>query len=398
MSLDARAEAYRAVLHYLKTNSYIDNSLSAVRDPLARQIAYGTVQRLLSLDHLARQLAKRTSLSLKPAEKALLYTALYQLAFLTGSPPYAIVNEMVKLAKKECHPIFARFLNALLRAYTTQPATLPKGTDVHSLSLFYSYPEILIEHLLKDYGLERTREILDLGNRSAATMARLRTASEGSHLVINAPFPVITIHDPTAIAKSTDAYIQNVTPVLLMGRLASTIKQPRSILDLCAAPGGKLLLAHDLYPHAPLFANDSSEKRLERLRENLTKYQLQAHVTCMPAEEYSSADKFDLIILDVPCSNSGVLGKRPEARWRITEAFLKELELMQLRLIKRATALLAPHGVIWYLTCSVLKSENEQLIQRACAHFGLSAHQETTQFPTADGWDGGYACALSFDN
>lgn len=396
-TIPAREAAYQAVLSYLKTNTYIDDTLAGLSIDtiaLARQIAYGTVQRLLTLEFLARQLAQRATLSLKPKEKALLYTALYQAHYLQGAPLYAITNETVALAKKHCHPTFIAFLNAVLRAYGTQPPSLPTDNDPQSLSICHSYPLPLVQELLPEYGLDNTQSILTLGNEPAPTMARVRKGPAPAEALLTAPFPVVAISQPTEIAASHTHYLQNITPVYLMGQLAHTISSPENILDLCAAPGGKLILAHDLYPTAALFANDASSRRLHLLKENLTKYGIDASLSCGSAEDYATDRQYSLIILDVPCSNTGVLGKRPEARWRFSPAHLQELEELQMALIAKAVQLLAPQGVIWYLTCSILRRENESLANRACAQLGLTKLHESKVLPNAQGWDGGYACAL----
>lgn len=386
MSLPSpREAAYLAVLSYLKTGAYADETLAslAMTDVAqARHIAYGTIQRLLSLDFIARQLAKRTSLSLKPKEKALLFTALYQAHFQQGAPLYAIANETLKLAKKVCHSTFLSFLNAILRAYGTQRPALPAGDSPHDLSIHFSYPQWFVEQLLKERGLETTKTILALGNQPAPTMARVRESSN--------PFNLVTVADPSTISASTQHYIQNATPVHLIQHLAKTVDSPARVLDLCAAPGGKLILAHDIFPKALLFANDVSEKRLAVLRQNMEKYGIFAELTCGPAESYCSPHRFDLIILDVPCSNTGVLGKRPEARWRLSQTFLDDMTAMQRRLVTAAMKLLAPGGVLWYLTCSILKSENEDLIESPFL-------DSMTQLPNADGWDGGFAGWLEID-
>lgn len=374
-ALNPRKEAYLAVAHYFKTGAYVDSLLSS--DALARQIAYGTIQRLLSLEFLAHQLAKRPQVKLKPKERALLYTTLYQAHFLQGHPLYATVNEMVELAKKECHASFARFLNALLRNYERAPPELPPPLDLSSMSLFYSYPPELIQLFLNRYSLEQVHEILKLGNQPSPLMARIRRGASPFGMNLSIPYL-------EAVAE-TDYYVQNATPVYLMEQLAAHTPAPKRILDLCAAPGGKLLLAHDLYPGAALYANDVSAKRLETLKQNMSKYKVAVTVSHCPGEEYSSDDLFDLVILDVPCSNSGVLGKRPEARWRLSQETLRELSQLQIKLVRHARTLLKPGGVIWYLTCSILPEENEEVFQRE----GGSSHA-FLRLPTPEGGDGGF--------
>jgi len=176
--------------------------------------------------------------------------------------------------------------------------------------------------------------------------------------------------------------------------LAEHSKAPARILDLCASPGGKLLAAHDLFPQAKLYANDVSPEKIMRLSQNLAKYGVKADLNCGQGEDYQSSELFDLIILDVPCSNSGVLNKRPEARWRLTPKVIEGLRQTQSRLVKHAADLLAPGGVIWYLTCSILKSENEEMIEDVIQHDRLEKVFSKIVLPNYEGWDGGFGCVL----
>ena len=133
----------------------------------------------------------------------------------------------------------------------------------------------------------------------------------------------------------------------------------------------KLIAAHDLFPRAKLYANDSSERRLQKIRENLTKYKIEAELSTGYGEEFHSLHHLDLAIVDVPCSNSaGSFNKRPEARWRLTPEEIRALTETQFKLLQSAKELISDHGVIWYITCSILKDENEDMISRACKDWG----------------------------
>ena len=137
-----------------------------------------------------------------------------------------------------------------------------------------------------------------------------------------------------------------------------------------------------------------SQEKLLRLSQNLIKYGIKVDLTCGKGEDFISEELFDLIILDVPCSNSGVLNKRPEARWRLSEEAIENLKIMQLGLIEHALTLLAERGVVWYLTCSILKHENEEILEYISRHFGYEATFSRTILPNQEGWDGGFAALL----
>lgn len=410
----AREAAYLAVLASLDQKSFIFDFLDQWRKEskptlvdfqLAQEIAYGACRMALSLDYLALQLNNQKKLILKTKEKVLLRTALYQHVFLDRIPPYAIVNETINIGKRHCHKIFVRFLNALLRKMEDFSFKLPQGHTLNELSLRYSYPSFFIEALIADYGLEKTIDVLVAGNKPAPTVVRIRSrnedvpdAIEGLKIITTNPCKTGVLQDSSLLAKvasSSKYYIQNVTPALLTGHLCLKSPQPKTILDLCASPGGKLLIVHEFFSEAKIFANDISPDKVRVLQENCDKYSIPAVLSCSKGEMFKSDRKFDLIILDVPCSNTGVLNKRPEARWRLSEDSLEKLEAIQLGLIAHAATLLAPGGSIWYMTCSILKRENEYLIEKGCRQFGLTlGNFQEIILPNEEGWDGGFACKL----
>jgi 16S rRNA (cytosine967-C5)-methyltransferase len=409
-AINAREAAYLAVLDAQRNHRFVEQSLSqweqaanptSLDFAFAQEIAYGSVRMALALDHLAAQLADDKSLRLKQKEKALLRTALYQHRFMDRVPLYAIVNESVNLAKKHCGTFFAKFLHAILRKLETAPQQLPEGNDSAEMSVAHSYPLEFVNHLIQTFDEETAKEVMDAGNTVGPVMVRLRLGDlpKGLSLVKEAPLPVARLDDKRTLPQlitSSDYYIQNATPVALMENLAQDYPiQPKQILDLCAAPGGKLLIAHDLYPNAVLHANDVSEKKLQLLRDNFKKYNLPVNLTLSPGEKFESHEQFDLILVDAPCSNTGVLNKRPEARWRLDKENVAALQNLQIALIKHAAELLTPEGQIWYMTCSILPQENEWVIEQCCAQFRLQMVKPSkTILPNRKGWDGGFACAL----
>lgn len=407
MSANSREAAFLAVLSSVReagfATDFLENwkreqSPSTADYHLAREIAFGTIRMALALDYLAAQLTPEKKLKVKQLERVLIRIALYQVYYMDRIPLYAIVNESVSLAKKYCHPTFVKFLNAILRKVSEEKPALPTGTDPSALSMRYSYPLFFVEIMIQDYGLEKTKEILQLGNVPAVTMARIRGRSQIANIdLLDAPIPIGLIRDPAglaSVAESPNYYIQNVTPAFLIHTLAQGIEAPKKILDLCAAPGGKLIAAHDFFPDAALFANDVSEEKVKILKENCAKYEIDATLSCKRGEAFTSPHLFDVVILDVPCSNSGVLNKRPEARWRLTPQNLKDLEALQWALIKKGYSLLSNNGELWYMTCSILKDENERLIDRVTNELQLRLRQDLTILPNEAGWDGGFACAL----
>lgn len=371
----------------------------------AQELSYGCLRLALSLDYIAAQLTTKKKLSLKLSERILVRMGVYQCCFMDKIPKYAALHETVELAKQVGSPPFSAFLNAILRKLIQAPPQLPLGNSFEDLSVRYSYPPYYIKKLLDICSLEQAKEILEAGNQPSPLLFRIRSkerfeASQPLYILIKHEDPLMGIlkdHSHFAeLISSPDYYIQNLTPAFLMQQLGKQwdSPDPKHILDLCAAPGGKLLAAHDRFPQAQLYANDVSEEKIKLLRENIDKYGLSVELSCSPGESYTASVLFDLVIVDAPCSNTGVLNKRPEARWRLSEEKTKLLQKTQEALLEHAAQLLKPEGEIWYMTCSILPEENEKLAETVCKKVGLQLKWQKKNFPEKEGWDGGYAAIL----
>lgn len=381
-----RAAAFLALLASMRGDSFISESLeqwrvaarpSRVDLALAREIASGACRMAAQLDFLIDAAAGR-KLTLKLKGRALLRCGAYQLLYLDRIPDHAAVDESVALANQFGHRSFGQLVNALLRRIAETPPALPTGLSPQALSIRTSFPLLFVNLLLAQFGAEQTEHLLNQLNQPPPTMARIR----GS-------LYEMAILPKGEVTPSPDFVVQNITPVELLRKALHGWKGDR-ILDLCAAPGGKSVLLHDLFPGADLWVNEPSAKRVVRLRENLKFYGLKAHLTEFPGELYPEGERFDLVVIDAPCSNSGVLHKRPEARWRLTEESLSSLAALQSALIERAGKLLSPGGVICYLTCSILDCENREVVEGS----GRQVLFSEQVLPSSDGRDGGFAALL----
>ncbi len=367
----------------------------------AQELAYGCLRLALALDYMAAQISSRKKLSLKLKEKIVLRMGLYQCCYMTRVPAYAAIYETVNLSNKICHPSFSSFLNAILRKAVQSAPPLPSGDTPEELSIRFSYPELFIKKIVAFCPLDIAKEIFLTGNEPGPLFVRIRSKNAVCPFLERfsdePPMGILKDSDKLPlISSSPEFYIQNITPAFLIQELCKQWNRPppMQILDLCSSPGGKLIAVHDQFPSAELYANDVSQEKMKVLSSNLQKYGISAQITCGQGQHYRSDTLFDIVILDVPCSNSGVLNKRAEARWRLTEAHLRELEHTQKELVVHAKSLLKPGGEIWYMTCSLLPEENENLIQEICLKEELKIQWQKPLLPNRQGWDGGYACAL----
>ncbi|MEI7733361.1 MAG: 16S rRNA (cytosine(967)-C(5))-methyltransferase RsmB [Verrucomicrobiota bacterium] len=394
--------------------------ISGLDRRLVQELVYGVIRWRATLGWLERRKASRQHCA--PLVSNLLALGLYQMFFLDRIPDHAAVNETVELAREfGCPAQQAGFINAILRAYsrereqTRQALQTLKDTDP---ALGYSHPKWLVDAWTTRWGQYPTRALLEWNNTPPKTFARLNTlratpaelqAEWTREGVTFAPlerawFPAghvyeLTGHPPFAELASMQAghyYLQDPSTLLAVHLLDP---QPgERILDLCAAPGGKTTyIAQRMENRGHLLAQDLDNHRLAVLRENLERL----GVTCAtvarpgsaPAPELDAA--FDRVLVDAPCSNTGVMRRRVELRWRLEPSELLRLEAGQLSLLRRAIRYVKPGGCLVYSTCSLEPGENLGLVKKLLAEFPawqLEQHQELTPFK--DGVDGAFVAVL----
>ncbi len=401
MGTNSREKVFYILNRFFQDGVYLEQSLKDIKGVdkgFIEYFCFGVLKNYKALSEYVMSL-NLSKTRFKRIEKLIAAIGAYQILFMDSVPTYAAVNETIFLAKKHTHPSFYKKLNAILRKISSKgyEAFLLKA----DLKTRYSLSEDL-EHLLSNaFSKEKLRSLLEVFQKEKVSFFRLRKNFSSESLqpfndmikpYNEAFYEVVDSQVIQKLCKEQSLYFQNPTPYLLVEFLKD--KAPEKILDLCAAPGGKLLLAGEEFPRAKLFANDLSEQRLETIKENFSKYQLDAEFSCVDALEYDKKG-FDLVILDVPCSNTGVIRKKPEAKFRFTREALSELTTLQKRLIEKALSLLNPGGAIWYMTCSILPEENEALIEEVCSKLPVCCKKSQTILPAEDGLDGGFAALLT---
>jgi len=378
------------------------SSLKPVDVALVKELTYGAIKRWLSLEFFYQKLnLSKATLQ----EKKLFFLALYQKYFMDRVPEHALVFETVELAKKTFGKRKAGWFNAVLRKIVKENYVLPGAKDTKSLSTYYSYPPFFIERLKSFLPKEKMESVLQEQNTNYLPCIRwkkdkipifLQKYPEAASVLYEGALVAAIITEKKWVLPLVETeYIQNVTPVYLIDQLAKDSVKPETILDVCASPGGKLLASALLFPEAKLFANDICKKRLKTLKENLHKAGMQAAISENILAKKEAEPK-DLVILDVPCSNSGVLAKKAEARWRLSLENLKKLQQKQKSLLKEAVKWVSLKGELWYMTCSILPEENQEVVASLLKE-GWKMQKEKKVLP-GKGWDGGYAVSLKREN
>ena len=320
----------------------------------------------------------------RPRIHRLLQVALAQGIFLDRLHPAAVVNAAVAMGKKRGRRE-AGFLNAVLRRCLESGENLSDLTKSPLLNL----PVTLRDHFIANLGSAEAERLAKLFLCHPPTTFRL--CGDVSEAELAAVSAVEFI--PAFEAGSSRYYICNDVPTLIKSRLlrdnVAYIQNPSTaaapwmfdfkgderVLDLCAAPGGKsLILAERLNKGGKLIAADRSAKRQEMTSENLSRFGYDSEVVVADALKPSfQPESFDAILLDVPCSNTGVMHRRPDAAWRFSEESLKSVIELQRDILESAAKLVKPGGQLVYSTCSIEPGEND----RQVAGF-LEKHPEFT--------------------
>lgn len=403
---------------------------------LAVELSFGVIRRLRTLDCILAAYAQRKELD--ASVRQVLRLGLYQLIFMERIPAHAAVDESVRLARATGKGPASGFVNAILRAAAREAAfsvapdpaqprrsfalndsravtfardVLPEPAAFADwLGAIHSLPTPLLRRWLERFGTERTREICATVNGIPSAFVR----PNGTKVTLD-QFQARLKEEGIEATPSPSGRTLRLPPHVQVNKLKSFAEglfqvqddssaaiaefigvQPgMNVLDLCAAPGGKSChMAEQMQRRGQIIAVDSSQKRLVRVVENMQRLDLPiiASVEADGAEfARLHAGKFDRVLLDAPCSNTGVLRRRVEARWRFSTDALAELTGIQRRLLDSALEAVKPGGALVYSTCSLEAEENSLLVAAALAgRAGFRLDDEKQLFPSRDGGDGLY--------
>ena len=386
-------------------------ALSGPDRGLCQELTYGIVRWEKTLDRLiARKTAGRTQ---NEQLRILLQLGLYQIFWLERIPHHAAVHETVELGKKLGLGPKSGFLNAVLRGYLREEAETRKFLEelkVTEPAVGYSCPEWLVERWKARWGVEKTVQLLAWNNNPPPTFARVNRLKvepaaliemwreEGVNYITRQwdwtrellAFELESHPALNSLKSFRDGFFYVQDPSTLLAVRELDPQPGETVLDLCAAPGGKTTFAAQLMQNTgKIVAQDNQAERLKLVEENCQRL----GVTCV--EIKGSAELYDRILLDAPCSNTGVLRRRVDLRWLIRVEEIARLSRVQAQLLRDAAGKLKPGGTLIYSTCSLEAEENEQVVQAFLAenkHFKLD--KERQLLPFIESVDGAYVAKL----
>lgn len=456
-ALDGRAAAAGAVAAVLGGRGFAGEWLRAARSAgrlagreaaLAMELAQGALRHMLTIEQILGRLARFARPRVPAPLRAVLYTAVYQLVWLERIPPFAAVDRAVALARDRVGGRAPGMVNAVLRRVSDalaercapwtrlDPAQVrtgwdracrfrtaalpPAGADpqTHLAAATGERPARYAE-LVARYGPERAEAVAWASQGRPATVLHrnpLRATPEAFERSLRVAYgaevelagdvafapPSVPVGDLPAFQDGL-AYVQDLTAHAAVRAVEA--RPGEQVLDLCAAPGGKsIALALALRDRGRVVACDAAPPRLARVDANVARLRLTCVRTRAIAadapELVAEGPRYDAVLVDAPCTNTGVIARRPEARLGLTPRKLASLVALQQRLLRQAARLVRPGGRLVYSTCSIEPAENEEVVAAFLAdHPGWRLDAEETTLPAwgprwADWRDGGYYARL----
>jgi 16S rRNA (cytosine967-C5)-methyltransferase len=408
----ARESALAALRLWRREKRFADSIISGILAnadltvsdrAFAFELFYGVLRNLTLLDFWIDSL--RTS-RIESSVRDVLRLGFYQI-FQLKTPEHAAVHETVALAAKKQGSI----VNAVLRTAIRQRNELLADANAQPLSVRTSHPQFLVERWQQRFGAEHSEELCKWNNRPAPIYGRINRIKidpksfaqlyPDSRLLPGNPDFVEFKNLPTTALDSGQCYIQDPSTAIACQLLDP--KPGEKILDACAAPGGKTTyLAQLMQNRGVIIACDRDQKRLQILKENVGRL----GATIVRAvrhdwtrdhlpEEILSIGTFDRVLIDAPCTNTGVMRRRIDVRWRLRPEDFIRMSNEQFTIARAVFRLLKPGGTLVYSTCSLEPEENEQVVRRLFAEPpapGLEAEKES--LPFGDGFDGAYAAKI----
>jgi 16S rRNA (cytosine967-C5)-methyltransferase len=407
------------VLKNILTDSGLDERDAA----FASRLCYGVIQNEILIDYYISVFSSVKVKKIQPIVLDIIRLGIYQLLFMDKIPPSATVNEGVKLAKRHANQKAGGFVNAVLRRASTcdKPPDIKASGKKEYLSIKYSHPYWLVEKFVERLGYDETEKLLEFNNIPAPLTIQTNTlkitvkelterlekqsVKYKEHPLLTGCFELWETGSPDKLDIFREGCIMIQDAAAYLSVIAAKPVPGESVLDICAAPGGKSfataimmnnkgsVVSNDLYPHkVKLIESGATRLGIKIINANV-------YDALRINEGYR--DRFDLVIADVPCSGLGIIRKKPDIRYK-DPLSLKELPDIQSMILKNASLYVKPGGALLYSTCTLLKEENEDIVNvflQNNPEFSLQAFTlpgigeidgQITMWPHKTGTDGFY--------
>ena len=386
MTGNSRRQAAFVVARWLATKEFPSDLLPEGPDrAFVQDLVYTVVRRLRALRRALGELVAKWP---KGEMEALLYVGAAQVLYMDDVPDYAAVNETVEAAKACPNPSVARVVNGVLHNLVRRREGILARLAAAPLAERESFPSELVRRWIARYGEADAERLCRWFNEPAET-----------HLAYPDRFEVLPRGEKVSdVPGYADGRFIVQDPSTQMAVDLVDPQPGERILDACAAPGGKTIRL--AWRGAAVTACEVNPKRRRRLEANLARVGLSAKVAVVGSLESlrdPSPAKYDKVLVDAPCSNTGVLRRRPDARWNWSKEKLAALVTLQAEILDAAAPFVAPGGSLVYSTCSLEPEENEEQVAAFLArHPDFAAGGTRASLPIASSCDGAFAALLTY--
>ncbi|MCR5667901.1 MAG: 16S rRNA (cytosine(967)-C(5))-methyltransferase RsmB [Lachnospiraceae bacterium] len=388
MTVNLRNIVLDILLEVLENKNYSHIVLSQVLEKhqyLSKQersfisrLSRGTIERCMEMDRIINTYSKTKVRKMKPEIRNILRMSVYQLKYMDAVPASAVCNEAVKLTNKRSVPQLKGFVNGVLRSIAREEKKVS-----FRISEKYSMPEWIVEDFTERFGEEKTEEILAAFLNAHDTTIRTNTAvvspeelrahleAEGVTVKpvkeLSYAFQISDYDHLSSLKAFQDGefYIQDLSSMMVAERAG--VEANQEVLDVCAAPGGKSLhVAELLKGTGSVRSRDLTEMKVDLIRENIER----SNMKNMVAEVWDARkldeklmEKEDIVIADLPCSGLGIIGKKPDIKYRITREDQESLQALQREILSTVHQYVKPGGTLVFSTCTICKLENEDNVE-----------------------------------
>lgn len=415
---NSRKNAADIISKWLETGTYLDRLIPPnVQDrPFVVETTYGIVRHLSELEWIARRLSRGNP---KKAAAPHLFVGLYQIFMMDNVEEYALVNETVNAVRESGMNGLTGYVNGVLRSALRQKDELLQGLDRQKLPIRQSHPDLLIRRWTAKHGEEKASELCQWNNsrpnitlRTCLAKTSIDNLLEALHeagvpakrneLMPDACIDIGRGHKIPDLPGFNEGHfmVQDASALVSVQMLAPG--PDTRILDACAAPGGKTIyIAEYMENSGEIIAMDNVSHRLAAVQLNAERTGT-ANIRTVEGDATDSnilrevaGEGFDAVLVDAPCTNTGVLRRRPEAKWRFTKDSLMEAASLQRALLDSCSSVVRPGGRLVYSICSIEPEEGETLIERWInSHKDFSIVKSEYLLPPGKGSDGGYSALL----
>lgn len=419
---NAREKTLQIINDVLYKGAFLEESLEILKKSnieerdynFIKEISTGVIRNRSYLDYVIKINSRVKFNKIHKIILTILEMAIYQMYFLDKVPDYSIVDESVNLAKIYGNRGSISFTNGILRSISKKEAPQVRINDsIENLSTYYSHPKFYTEYFYNNYGEDFTKKLLKANNEKPLFTIRVNTLKTNKIDLINnlkeLSFEIeetvydnaINILNPKGIidTKYFDEghfYVQDLGSILVSSFLKPV--ENSKVLDLCAAPGGKTTHISELMDNTgEIIACDKSTGRIKLIEENANRLgakNIKALVNDARILNENFINKFDYVLVDAPCSGTGLYRKKPDIKWNKDLEDIKGLAEIQFGILENAKEYVKDGGNLLYSTCSLSKIENEDVIKKFLEknkNFKikkLRGREILKLFPSVDGSDG----------